>query len=667
MTAPAAASAAGSAGAGLVRSVAAACVAGFSCMVAELAAVRILAPHFGDSAYVWTNVIGLILAALAVGAWMGGRLAGRPDAARWPSRLLITSGFVFAGVPFVAPALGAWLLPADLPLDSAMPALVRGSFVATGVLFAAPMALLGAVSPLLVSLLARRGADVGRAAGAVGAGGTIGSLLGTFAATHWLVPGFGCRVTMASAGAALVLAGVLVAVSRRTSGAAAAGALLVGISAAIGHGGPLRVAPPGRTLVAERESVVQFLQVQRESPADGPQRTLLVVNEGLDSFHSIHVEGSSLTGGAYYDWHAVAPLLAGDGARPEGLRALSIGDAAGSLRSVYAGCHPGAIVDGVDIDPACRELGDRFFGPGKAPGDAFVVDGRVFLERTRRSWHVIHVDAYAHQVYVPAHLASREFFTAAKERLFDGGVLVCNVGALERDDPVLRAMGATLATVFGESMALPVPSSRNFLLAARRGRPLAPECLAGFVFGGERLSGDDLQQWRRVVSFAAQPAAWGRFEGATNVLVDDRPVLDRLLLASYVERRDPGVVVVCDGDRDAVAAEAAAFPAATLRDWGAVLAAVRTSRSESAYLREVAGDARWSLRHLHAAALEYEAAERLAPDDVTRDRVASKLRTVREERLPVLRAADVATRAAWLEAALLLAFAIGVLLVRRWS
>ena len=51
-------------------------LAGHAVMSIELTAVRLLAPHFGDSAVVWTNVIGVILVALAVGAWLGGRTGG---------------------------------------------------------------------------------------------------------------------------------------------------------------------------------------------------------------------------------------------------------------------------------------------------------------------------------------------------------------------------------------------------------------------------------------------------------------------------------------------------------------------------------------------------------------------------------------------------------------
>ncbi|MFY9342831.1 MAG: fused MFS/spermidine synthase, partial [Planctomycetota bacterium] len=160
--------------------VVAATLAGFGCMAAELTAVRLLAPHFGDSAYVWTNVIGVILAALAAGAWLGGRLAARADPAGWAARCLVAAGLLVASAPWVAGGLGSWLVPAELPLDAAMPVLVRASFVATVLLFAPAMACLGAVSPLLVTSAVRGGGDVGRSVGAISAAGTIGSLLGTF-------------------------------------------------------------------------------------------------------------------------------------------------------------------------------------------------------------------------------------------------------------------------------------------------------------------------------------------------------------------------------------------------------------------------------------------------------------------------------------------------------
>src|SRR5687768_3217189 len=159
----------------------------------ELTAVRLLAPHFGDSAYVWTNVIGVMLVALAVGAWLGGTWAARANAPRLLSRALVICALAATLAPLLATPLGGWLVPQDLPLEAAMAALVRGSLVATLVLFAPPVLLLGCAAPMLVAALAGAGVRVGRASGLVNACATLGSLAGTFAATHVLVPVLGSR------------------------------------------------------------------------------------------------------------------------------------------------------------------------------------------------------------------------------------------------------------------------------------------------------------------------------------------------------------------------------------------------------------------------------------------------------------------------------------------
>ena len=50
---------------------------GISTLGAEIAAARLLAPFFGASTIVWANTIGVVLVALSVGYWYGGRLGDR--------------------------------------------------------------------------------------------------------------------------------------------------------------------------------------------------------------------------------------------------------------------------------------------------------------------------------------------------------------------------------------------------------------------------------------------------------------------------------------------------------------------------------------------------------------------------------------------------------------
>lgn len=642
---------------------------GFGVMAAELTAVRLLAPHFGDSAYVWTNVIGVILAAMAIGAVIGGRLSAKDNAHTWPFKLLLVAGALLLLAPYITSMLGGALLPDNLPLDAAMPALIRGSLVATAIVFAPPLMLLAAVSPLLIVLLTKAGSGVGRAAGDVAAAGTIGSLIGTFAATHWLVPGFGCRMALTVSAAVLLLAAALVVPSKQR-GVAGAG-LLAGLAMLFAHGGPLRATPAGVTLLAERETPYQFLQVHKAEVAGEPARITLVINEGLDSFHSLAVAGSAFTQGAYYDWHAIAPMLAGDGERPADMRALSIGDAAGTLRQIYAAVHPGVKVDAVDIDAVTMALGDEFFTARKASGKRYAVDGRVFLAQSTEKWHVIHVDAYAHQVYVPAHLASFEFFEAAHDRLHDGGVLACNVGAHNLEDEVLGAVAATVGKVFADVQIFLVPSSRNALLVARRGKPLDPKSIRAAAQTSGALEGTDIQRWRDIVTACAEPSSWHQLTPKEPVvLYDDQPLLDELLFQSYVQNQDPRTIIACTGTRGVTDAEQTAFQAHGAGEWQRVLEVVASSSQETAYLRQLAGDARWYRRELHSAKLEYVAglaAEGLSsdPTDPVRQTLSSRLLGAQEQLQPIQAAEAAASRNGWLAALISVLGVVMICVMRR--
>ncbi len=173
--------------------------AGAAALAAEIAAARLLAPSFGSSTVVWANLIGLVLASLAVGYRVGGRLADRHPDPRLLGRLVAAAALLLALVPFAAQP---FLDLAVRGVDRYSAGAVIGSFVAVLVLFAPPVALLGMVSPFAVRLGVRDVATAGEVSGRLYALSTLGSLAGTFGAALVAIPAVGTQRTLLGCAAA---------------------------------------------------------------------------------------------------------------------------------------------------------------------------------------------------------------------------------------------------------------------------------------------------------------------------------------------------------------------------------------------------------------------------------------------------------------------------------
>src|SRR5687767_5284342 len=175
-------------------------VCGALVMIYEIVGSRIVSPFIGASTYVWTSLIGVILASLSIGYWLGGRVADkRPDV-----KILALAIFVAAGLVSVT------ILIKDIVLTgvAAMPVgLQIKSVLASLLLFAPASVAFGFVTPYAVKLrmssLAESGATVGR----LYALSTVGSIAGTFCAGFFLIPFVGSVRTL------YLIAGILVVIS----------------------------------------------------------------------------------------------------------------------------------------------------------------------------------------------------------------------------------------------------------------------------------------------------------------------------------------------------------------------------------------------------------------------------------------------------------------------
>jgi spermidine synthase len=408
-------------------------VVGAAALGIEIAAVRLLAPYFGASEVVWANTIGVVLVALSAGYWIGGRIGDRrPYMSDLCSAVMI--GAALTGLlPFVARPLLDVGVDA---LDSVSAGAFIGSLIATLILLAVPVLVLGTVSPwaLRIGIEGVDKLQAGALAGRLYALGTVGSLFGTLLCALVLVPGLGTRRTFLLF--ALVLALVaIVGVKYRLRWSpipVVIGALFVLPQAEIKPD-----SAAGR-VIFEDESSAQYLRVIESKSGN---RTL-ELNEG-QSRHSFYRPDTVLTDD-YWDAALVLPLST-TGNPPERLAIL--GNAAGTTARAYAHYFPETKVDGVDIDGELAEVGRKYFGLGERNFTAHTADARPYLRSTTTRYDSLILDAYR-QPYIPFYLTTREFFKLANDRLQPNGNVVVNVGHPEGSDVLERVLASTMSKEF---------------------------------------------------------------------------------------------------------------------------------------------------------------------------------------------------------------------------
>jgi len=399
--------------------------AGAGATSAEICASRLLAPYFGSSTVVWANVIGLVLAALSLGYWLGGRIADRHPYPHVLGAIVVTGGALLAVVPFAAQPL------LDLTvrgLDNVSAGAVVGSFVGSLVLFAPPIVLLGIAAPFAIRLAVTDVTVAGAVAGRLYALATVGSILGVFVPAIVTIELVGTQRTLVGTAVFVSLCGSLL-LRRRWLAAPVALAVVLAVPAGVVKDVP--------GLLYEKESQYQFVQVVQH----GSERDLYL-NEGIAK-HSEWRPGTVLTGDEWDMFLTVPPLL-GRKVR----RVAILGNAGGTTARAYGVFYPSARIEGVELDPDVTAAARRYLGLGRIRRlHVVTADARPFLRRTHARFDAILIDAYR-QPYVPFYLATQQFFRLVRARLRPGGVVALNVATVAGDHRLAEHVASTLRTVF---------------------------------------------------------------------------------------------------------------------------------------------------------------------------------------------------------------------------
>ena len=421
-------------------------VSGAVLMGIEIGGSKVLAPGFGTSTFVWGSIIGMFMAAMATGYYLGGVLSDKK-----PSFTVLAGIVTAAGVwtsiviPRFGPDISEKLARSDLGP-------IAGPLLTTFAIFYIPSFLMAMVTPFAVKLSTSSLAGVGGVAGRISSLSTFGSIVGTLLTTFVLIPVFFLSKVMMFLGLILIVAAVVSLIMfRSATGTLTASertgvgvmALLALICAELWAVFPIDpYLYPGQRLMHYRDSAYHEILVTEDviqTDKDGgmllPVKVWSTANRQVREIRRWLKFNENIESGIYpyrnEHWNAVnytdllhLPLMWVNDPK----RILVVGAGGGIIPTQYHNWY-GAKVDVAEIDPAVHDIAMKYFQVPETPDINFHIgDGRQTIKGLPdNTFDIIFLDAYSSGGQIPFHLMTWEFLENVRSKLTERGVLVTNI------------------------------------------------------------------------------------------------------------------------------------------------------------------------------------------------------------------------------------------------
>lgn len=440
----------------------------------ELVAGRMLAPQLGVNIYTWTSIIGVVLAGISFGNFLGGQLADRfPAPSTIGVVLLAASGACFASLallPWLSEELGYLpIIPQTLALNAG--------------LFFMPSCLLGMITPLASKQALTTLGTAGGVVGRLYAVSTAGSILGVYLTGFVLVALLGSRHVVLLAGLILLALALLLGHAHRARWWAALALIpTVGLLT-------YALQPHLRLGSCTVESQYYCVQVEQVEFPAGPVKFIR-----LD--HLVH--GLTVVGDPDVLVYSYTQILAEAAQyraqdRPD-FRALFLGGGGYSVPIHLERKYPQASIEVVEIDPAVTRIAQTELGLD--PASRIVTyneDARMAVRELPAGQYDLIVSDVFNDMAVPYHLTTREFNAHLQRLLNPEGIYLVNLIVKVSKGRFLRSFVHTLQTLYPHVYVL--SEAGNYQAAA--------------LVGGRALPVAD--RTTVIVAAARQPIDFSRF------------------------------------------------------------------------------------------------------------------------------------------------------------
>lgn len=412
-------------------------------MVLEMTGGRVLAPHVGTSAIVWTSLIGVILAFLAAGAWAGGKFADKKLSGQGLSQTLTGAALGCLLTALFHTAIGKGV-------TSGISNLYLAAVIAAICIFAFPAFFFGAITPYVIRLRIASVDTAGATVGRLYALSTAGSILGTFLGGFVLISWFSSTT---------ILWSITI--------------FLLALSLALYPAKPyLRIILLGMCIFLcwqDNDYAKWLADKGDEILIESPYNSIRIM-EGEDRRHNNAKVRLMATDPGYTQsgilmndpaelyfnytrFYGLGPKLA-----PHAKSVLMLGGGGYSvpkwLLANKSMLDQDISIVTVEIDPAMTESAKKYFGlPEDERHKIIHADARAFLNRQKDKFDLVFVDVFNSHYSIPFQMGTKEAMEALNNALAPEGIVLMNlISAVEGEDGRLfRAIWQNFDKTFADA------------------------------------------------------------------------------------------------------------------------------------------------------------------------------------------------------------------------
>jgi spermidine synthase len=425
-------------------------------MILELVASRLVSKYFGNSLYTWTGVIGICLAGISLGNYLGGKMADRFRPSDIIRKVLLIAALLVFTVLILDLLLHYFMTGAATTVTILM--LVRSILVIT-LLFFIPCTALGTFSPLMAKYALEERTLVGSTVGNIYAVSTIGSIIGTFLAGFVLIPLFDVRIIILFVSLTIASLTFLFPGGKKASFAVlTAIVVLFVLSQVIDPEGLFR--DDEGEILYSRHSQYSYILVKNDFDQTGEVRERQLIMDGLIHNRFNPADPDRLLYEYEKIFKAMTLEILDQRNRHSGFSALTLGGGAMTFPAYLDRNFSLSRNTVVEIDPRVVQIAyDYFDVPEESGIDARVADARTYVQTARGGvpYDIVYLDVFS-SFSIPYHLTTRRFAREMSEIMGPESLLLVNSIDIWEIGGFIGSFFKTISTVFPYTVIYSGPS-----------------------------------------------------------------------------------------------------------------------------------------------------------------------------------------------------------------